>query len=89
MMFELYVRCPTTGEPVYAGFPSTADGATPGFLMKNAVCPACGAAHDWHNAPVWSAIPVTMPPSEVPSFHATTVETVETWVDEPEFRDVA
>ena len=67
-MFELYVRCPTTGEPVYAGFQSGADdGIVPRISMENSVCAACGRRHRWEATSVWSAIPVTLPSEETPS----------------------
>jgi hypothetical protein len=73
-MFELYVRCPTTGEPVYAGFQlPAADGeAAPSVVMGSSICPACGATHEWQAAAVWLAIPMgsapdTAPPFEIPS----------------------
>ena len=70
-MFELYVRCPTTGEPVYAGFQlPAADGeAAPSVVMGSSICPVCGATHEWQSAAVWSAIPMNSAPGEeVPPF---------------------
>ena len=50
-MFELYVRCPRTGEPVYAGIQASANSRTAlRNLMKN--CPSCGARHEWSSADV-------------------------------------
>lgn len=64
-MWEVYVRCPTTGEPVYAGFQLTEIAATRPIL-EHSICPACGGEHDWQAATVWSAIPVTLPVYEMP-----------------------
>ena len=62
-MLELYVKCPTTGEPVYAGFQSQAGQTVPTpFIESN--CPACGAKHNWRADAVWSAIQVTVPSYE-------------------------
>lgn len=65
-MFELYMRCPATGDPVYAGFSLPTDGdATPNLLMKNSVCPACGDKHEWRGTAVWS-VPLNLPSYEAP-----------------------
>jgi hypothetical protein len=65
-MFELYLRCPATGQPIYAGFHSSVnDRVASGIFLKNSVCPACGGTHDW-KATGWSAIPVTLPSHEAP-----------------------
>ena len=69
-MFELYLRCPATDEPVYAGFLSETSLAPVRFDGMS-VCPACGAKHDWSAAAVWSAIPMMVSPEEAPA-----VETV-------------
>lgn len=66
-MFELYFRCPTTGEPIYAGFHSAVNDRTVSSIFrKNSICPACGGTHDWQAEAVWSAIPVTLPSCEAP-----------------------
>jgi hypothetical protein len=66
-MFELYLRCPATGEPIYAGFHATvSDGIATGAFLKGSICPACGGTHDWRAEAVWSAIPVTLPSHEAP-----------------------
>ena len=68
-MFELYVRCPTTGEPVYAGFqPAIEEGAAQSSFTGRSICPACGSEHEWQSAAVWSAIPITLSPVEGPLF---------------------
>lgn len=65
-MFELYLRCPATGELIYAGFHSTvSDWAASDIFRKSSLCPACGGTHDWQAETVWSAIPVT-PSHEAP-----------------------
>jgi endogenous inhibitor of DNA gyrase (YacG/DUF329 family) len=67
-MFELYVRCPTTGEPVYAGFQSgPRPAAALRISMENSVCPACGRKHVWDAASVCSAIPVMSASGDVGS----------------------
>lgn len=92
-MFELHVRCPTTGEPVHAGFQLT-DGTTRGLLSEHVICPACGGKHDWQAAAVWSAIPVT-PATEVPpdvppfAFEAPREEAARASPDEPAWPRVA
>jgi len=68
-MFELYLRCPATDEPVYAGIQSDTTLA-PGQFDDMSVCPACGARHEWSGAAVWSAIPVVALPGETPAVEA-------------------
>lgn len=71
-MFELYLRCPVTGEPIYAGFQASAkDGVAIGAFPKGSTCPACGGTHDWRAEAVWSAIPVTLPSYEAPELGVT------------------
>jgi hypothetical protein len=66
-MFELYLRCPVTGEPIYAGFHANVnDGIASGAFMRGFICPACGGMHDWRAEAVWSAIPVALPLHEAP-----------------------
>jgi len=66
-MFELYLRCPATGEPIYAGFHATVnDGIASRPFLRGSICPACGGTHDWRAEAVWSAIPVTLPSHEAP-----------------------
>jgi hypothetical protein len=66
-MFELYLRCPATGKPIYAGFHSTVNQRiASNVFLKGAACPACGGTHDWQAEAAWSAIPVTLPPHEAP-----------------------
>lgn len=66
-MFELYLRCPVTGEPIYAGFHATVnDEIATGAFLRGSICPACGGMHDWRAEAVWSAIPVTLPSHEAP-----------------------
>jgi hypothetical protein len=74
-MFELYVRCPSTGEPVYAGLqPVSERGAAQSAFMGRSICPACGSEHEWQAAAVWSAIPVTLSPVDEPPFGAPILE---------------
>lgn len=74
-MFELYVRCPRTGEPVYAGLqPLSEEGAAQSAFMGRSICPACGSEHEWQAAAVWSAIPVTLSPVDEPLFGAPTLD---------------
>jgi len=68
-MLELYLRCPATDEPVYAGFQSSPSSRmAPHNLMEDWICPACGEKHEWATAAVWSAIPVTLSPDETAAF---------------------
>jgi hypothetical protein len=78
-MFELYVRCPSTGEPVYAGFQPASEGsAAQSAFMGRSICPACGSEHEWRAAAVWSAIPITLSPVEEPLFGTPILETLTT-----------
>jgi hypothetical protein len=66
-MFELYLTCPATGAPIYAGFHSQVnEQVASGVFLENAVCPACGGTHDWHAVGDWSAIPVVLASQEAP-----------------------
>ncbi len=61
-MFEMYLTCPTTGQPTYAGVLSdTTDRKTAREFLSKSVCPACGKKHDLPAASSWLEIPLTFP----------------------------
>ena len=62
IMDEIYLACPTTGHPVYAGvLADAADRKIARAVLAHAACPACGAHHDWQGAAVCLELPVTLP----------------------------
>ncbi len=69
-MFELYLRCPASDRPIYAGIHSSVnDRVASRVFLKSSMCPACGGTHDWRTAE-WSAVPVTLPLQEAPPVYA-------------------
>jgi len=49
MALKVMIRCPETGEPVYAGLSMDIGSFESGFMPSNVLvnCPACGRDHVW------------------------------------------
>lgn len=61
-MYEVYVRCPATGEPFYAGVQDeTRRGADLPSFLQNSVCPVCGVKHEWRASSVMLEVPLAGP----------------------------
>ena len=64
-MYEVYVKCPATGEPFYAGVREESwDGTTVPNFLKNSMCPICGVKHEWRSTSVVLEIPLDFPTFE-------------------------
>jgi hypothetical protein len=62
-MFEMYVTCPTTGQPTYAGVLSDSmDRKKAREFFDNSICPACGMKHVMQASTTWLEIPLASAP---------------------------
>lgn len=68
-MYEVYVRCPATGEPFYAGVrEETRLGADLPSFLQNSICPVCGVKHEWRASSVALEVPLAGPAYETPAY---------------------
>jgi hypothetical protein len=74
-MFEMYVTCPTTGQPTYGGVISDdLDRKAIRELFENSICPACGTTHAWQAGSTWLEIPLAFPEADMDFAHFNSLE---------------